>query len=184
MITHSRTLDKHKKVGRLWQRFINNQNNLTGLLFTMKIQNILSEDFQAQVAATPAPKIKFSDLDTLQVRVLQKLADGSLDVDAAKDSEYDIMADLAELGLLDQEYQLTKAGQKAVAIAQKLGGSAELLAARKKQQSMDTFDRDGVPALDVEVDDTVDDDALPGDEEVEDEDEFNFNLGQRGRTEF
>lgn len=150
----------------------------------MKIQNILSEDFQAQVAATPAPKIKFSDLDTLQVRVLQKLADGSLDVDAAKDSEYDIMADLAELGLLDQEYQLTKAGQKAVAIAQKLGGSAELLAARKKQQSMDTFDRDGVPALDVEVDDTVDDDALPGDEEVEDEDEFNFNLGQRGRTEF
>jgi hypothetical protein len=150
----------------------------------MNIQNILSEDFQAQVAATPAPKIKFSDLDTLQVRVLQKIADGSLDVDTAKDSEYDIMADLAELGLLDQEYQLTKAGQKAVAIAQKLGGSAELLAARKKQQSMDTFDRDGVPALDVEVGDTVDDDALPGDEEVEDEDEFNFNLGQRGRTEF
>jgi hypothetical protein len=150
----------------------------------MNIQNILSEDFQAQVAATPAPKIKFSDLDTLQVRVLQKIADGSLDVDTAKDSEYDIMADLAELGLLDQDYQLTKAAQKAVAIAQKLGGSAELLAARKKQQSMDTFDRDGVPALDVEVGDTVDDDALPGDEEVEDEDEFNFNLGQRGRTEF
>ncbi|BBA65444.1 predicted ORF [Xanthomonas phage XacN1] len=150
----------------------------------MKIQNILSEDFQAQVAATPAPKIKFSDLDTLQVRVLQKLADGSLDVDTAKDSEYDIMADLAELGLLDQDYQLTKAGQKAVAIAQKLGGSAELLAARKKQQSMDTFDRGGAPALDVEVDDTVDDDALPADDEVEDEDEFDFNLGQRGRTEF
>lgn len=150
----------------------------------MNIQNILSEDFQAQVAATPAPKIKFSDLDTLQVRVLQKIADGSLDVDTAKDSEYDIMADLAELGLLDQDYQLTKAGQKAVAIAQKLGGSAELLAARKKQQSMNNFDRDGVPALDVEVDDTVDDDALPGDDEVEDEDEFDFNLGQRGRTEF
>lgn len=150
----------------------------------MKIQNILSEDFQAQVAATPAPKIKFSDLNSLQVGILQRMADGSVTIDNATDKQYDIMADLAELGLLDQEYQLTKAGQKAVAIAQKLGGSAELLAARKKQQSMDTFDRDGVPALDVEVDDTVDDDALPGDEEVEDEDEFNFNLGQRGRTEF
>jgi hypothetical protein len=150
----------------------------------MKIQNILSEDFEAQVAATPAPKIKFNDLNSLQVGILQRMADGSVTVDNATDKQYDIMADLAELGLLDQEYQLTKAGQKAVAIAQKLGGSAELLAARKKQQSMDTFDRNGVPALDVEVDDTVDDDALPGDEEVEDEDEFNFNLGQRGRTEF
>lgn len=150
----------------------------------MKIQNILSEDFQAQVAATPAPKIKFSDLNSLQVGILQRMADGSVTVDNATDKQYDIMADLAELGLLDQEYQLTKAGQKAVAIAQKLGGSAELLAARKKQQSMDTFDRNGVPALDVEVDDTDDDNALPGDEEVEDEDEFNFNLDQRGRTEF
>lgn len=150
----------------------------------MKIQNILSEDFQAQVAATPAPKIKFSDLNSLQVGILQRMADGSVTIDNATDKQYDIMADLAELGLLDQDYQLTKAGQKAVAIAQKLGGSAELLAARKKQQAMDTFDRDGTQSLDVEVDDTVDDDALPGDEEVEDEDEFEFNLGQRGRTGF
>lgn len=151
----------------------------------MKIQNILSEDFQAQVAATPAPKIKFSDLDTLQVRVLQKLADGSIDVDTAKDSEYDIMADLAELGLLDQDYQLTKAGQKAVAIAQKLGGSAELLAAKKKQQSMNDFDRGSAPALDIDAeDDIVPADGLPADDEIEDEDEFEFNLGQRGRTEF
>lgn len=150
----------------------------------MKIQNILSEDFQAQVAATPAPKIKFSDLNSLQVGILQRMADGSVTIDNATDKQYDIMADLAELGLLDQEYQLTKAGQKAVAIAQKLGGSAELLSARKKQQSMDTFDRNGVSALDVDVDDTVDDNTLPGDEEVDDEDEFNFNLGQRGRTDF
>jgi hypothetical protein len=151
----------------------------------MNIQNILSEDFQAQVASTPAPKIKFSDLDTLQVRVLQKLADGSLDVDTAKDSEYNIMADLAELGLLDQEYQLTKAGQKAVAIAQKLGGSAELLAARKKQQSMNNFGRDGAPPVDVDAeDDIAAADGLPADDEVDDEDEFEFNLGQRGRTAF
>lgn len=150
----------------------------------MKIQNILSEDFQAQVAATPAPKIKFSDLNSLQVGILQRMADGSVTIDNATDKQYDIMADLAELGLLDQEYQLTKAGQKAVAIAQKLGGSAELLAARKKQQSMNKFDRNGV--ADLDVDDTVDNDALPGDEEVEDDDddEFNFNLGRRGRTDF
>lgn len=148
----------------------------------MKIQNILSEDFQAQVA-TPAPKIKFSDLNTLQVRVLQKLADGSLDVDTASDSEYDIMADLAELGLLDNEYQLTKAGQKAVAIAQKLGGSAELLAAKKKQQAMNNFDRDGATTVDVETNDTDEVDPLTGDE-VEDEDEFRFNLEPRGRSAF
>lgn len=151
----------------------------------MKIQNILAEDFGGQVAATAAPKIKFSDLDTLQVRILQKLADGSLDVESAKDSEYDIMADLAELGLLDQEYQLTKAGQKAVAIAQKLGGSAELLAAKKKQQSMSDFDRSGAPAGDtvgVEVDGATGDDTL--DFEDEGEDEFEFNLGQRGHNAF
>ncbi len=152
----------------------------------MKIQNILSEDFQAQVAANPAPKIKFSDLNSLQVRVLQRMADGTLDVDNAKDTEYDIMADLAELGLLDQDYQLTKAGQKAVDIAQKLGGSAELLAARKKQQAMDKFDRNGAPPVDVDVEDGVegDVDSIPNDDDGEEGDEFNFNLGQRGRNEF
>lgn len=147
----------------------------------MKIQNILNEDFGTQIAATAAPKIKFSDLDTLQVRVLQKLADGSLDVDSAKDSEYDIMADLAELGLLDGEYQLTKAGQKAVAIAQKLGGSAELLAAQKKQQSMNNFDRGAADVGEVPAEDGFDDLDPVGDEG--EEDEFEFNLGQR-RPEF
>lgn len=147
----------------------------------MKIQNILSEDFQAQTA-TAAPKIKFSDLDTLQVRVLQRMADGILNVDNAKESEYDIMADLAELGLLDQEYELTKAGQKAVSIAKQVGGSAELLAARKKQQSLNQFDRHNTPPSDdpSSLDSMDGMDVGPDDAAgIEpDDDEFEFELNR------
>lgn len=148
----------------------------------MNIQNILSEEFQAQAATTAAPKIKFSDLDTLQVRVLQRMADGILNVENAKENEYDIMADLAEMGLLDQEYELTRAGQKAVDIAKQIGGSAELMAARKKQQAMSQFDHqhstgisddpeslDGMDGMDVGPDDSAG---------IEDEDEFEFELNR------
>lgn len=151
----------------------------------MKIQNILSEDFQTQVASTPAPKIKFSDLNTLQVRVLQRMADGILNVDNAKESEYDIMSDLAELGLLDQEYELTKAGLKAVDIAKKLGGSAELLAAKKKQQAMQNFDNQNSDIEPTELDgmDVDDTSVLEPDDEFE-EDEFEFDLNKNGRLSF
>lgn len=145
----------------------------------MKIQNILTEEFGTQVSPLQTPKLTFRDLNTLQVRTLQRIADGQVDVDSANDNEYDIMADLAELGLLDQEYQLTKSGQNAVAIAKKLGGSSELLAARKKQQSMNDFDRNGgnqdmdPPGLDNMG---ISDDSVP-DPDDEEGDEFDFNLG-------
>lgn len=175
-----KVLDKRQKDSTLCPLVINIQNNLTGQTFSMKIQNILAEDFGGAPAAPATPSIKFKDLNTLQVRTLQRMADGQVDVDSANENEYDIMADLVELGLLDQEYQLTKAGQNAVAIAKKIGGSAELLDARKKQQAMSNFDRTGAAPDDVEVDGVEFDDA---DGEPEEEDEFKFDLG-KGRPAF
>lgn len=155
----------------------------------MKIQTILNEDFAP--AAKPRG-ILFSDLNTLQVRTLQRLANGEVDVDNASDNEYDIMSDLAELGLLDQDYALTQLGSKAVAIAKKLGGSAELLAARKRQEKLGAIDKDEkAMAADVQADMNGPGyngaPSLPDEVDAED-DEFDFDLDQkqspRGRLNF
>ena len=175
-----KVLDKPKKDSTLCPLVINIQNNLTGQTFSMKIQNILAEEFGgAPAVAAATPSIKFNDLNTLQVRTLQRIADGQVDVDSANENEYDIMTDLAELGLLDQEYQLTKRGQNAVNIAKQLGGSAELVNARKKQQAMSNFDRTGAAPDDVEVETEFSD--IDG--EPEEEDEFRFDLS-KGRPAF
>lgn len=147
----------------------------------MKIQTILNED----VAPATAPSISFNDLNTLQVRTLTRIANGEVDVDSADEKEYDIMSDLVELGLLDAEYQLAQRGMNAVALAKKLGGSAEVLAARQRTQAMksqsganddDMVDEpDGGPVADggairqAPFDDFEDDETG---------DEFDFKLGR------
>lgn len=105
----------------------------------MHIQDILNEDFKSN---SSVPSIRFNDLNTLQVRTLLRLADGEVDIESASDSEYDVMADLADMGLLDDEYNLNERGQKAVAIAKKLGGSAEVADARARQRKYDSMDAD------------------------------------------
>lgn len=134
----------------------------------MRIQTLLNEDFAPDA---PASALSFNDLNTLQVRTLQRIASGEVDVDTADEKEYDIMADLAELGLLDDEYALSERGAKAVAIAKRLGGSAEVVAARRKQGKLDAFDASG-----EQYDPDADDDlplqgsqGIGGDEFGEDE---------------
>jgi len=136
----------------------------------MKIQTILSENFNAMAQAQG---IKFSDLNTLQVRTLQRIANGEVDVETAEEREYDIMADLAEMGLLDQEYAMTERGMKAVAIAKKLGGSSELLAAKRRGEKMGAPNADNPELPPVEGEDDV---AGMGGEE----DEFSFDMENGG----
>lgn len=113
----------------------------------MRIQVLLNEE------AFPTTSISFGDLNTLQVRTLLRLADGSVDIDTASEKEYDIMSDLYDLGLLDQEYNLSERGQKAVAIAQKRGGSAEVQDAKRRQERLANFDRNNGSVGSNEVDD-------------------------------
>lgn len=132
----------------------------------MHIQEILNEE----VAQVTAPTVTFNDLNTLQVRTLLRIANGEVDVDSASEKEYDIMTDLVDLGLLDQEYQLSQRGSNAVLIAKKLGGSAEVQAARQRTQAMQNATGD---VEDVEVAlDTMDID----DDDVPDDDDFRFNI--------
>ena len=141
----------------------------------MKIQTLLNED--ATMVASPATSLKYSDLNTLQIRTLQRIADGLVDVDSANDKEYDIIADLHDLGLLDDDYALTQRGQNAVAISKKLGGSSELMDAKRRQERMGQEAGDVVDDVEVEVGDEV-----PPEEEGDEE--FNFDIGTRSATRF
>ncbi len=145
----------------------------------MHIQTLLNEEF---APAAPAVSVRYDDLSTQQVRTLQRIADGVIDVDSADEKEYDIIADLHELGLLDDEYALTKRGLAAVQIAKKLGGSAEVLQAQRRQAKLDNG-----PAANDDIELDVDAGVVDGDElpPVEDEDEYEFDVNAgRPQTRF
>jgi hypothetical protein len=139
----------------------------------MKIENILSEDFTPTQTVAP---LKFKDLNTLQIRTLKRIASGQVDVDTASEKEYDIMADLHDLGLLDDEYNLSQSGDKAVKIADKLGGSYELVAARNKQQALNSFDKRNQSTVDVNDDTDTESLDFSDDDDFGDNDEFDFRL--------
>lgn len=156
----------------------------------MKIQTILNEDFSqdmdagsvgdTQPPATSVPKLRFNDLSTVQVGTLQRIANGSIDVDSASESDYDTMTELADLGLLDQEYQLNDRGAKVVAIAKKMGGSSELLAARAKQAKLGQSAAPQAPAAtddDAGADLGGDDLGLSDDDDGA-QDDYDFRLNR------
>ena len=151
----------------------------------MKIQTLLNEEFAAN---TPAQKLRFSDLNTLQVRTLLRIANGEVDVDSASEKEYDIITDLHDLGLLDDEYALAPRGLKAVEVANQLGGSAELVAARDKQGKLDSGAADRA-ADDIEAGVGVEVDAVPNGNDselppVDDDEEFDFGTGTQPQNKF
>ncbi|QDJ96460.1 hypothetical protein Xoosp13_274 [Xanthomonas phage Xoo-sp13] len=161
----------------------------------MKIQSILNEDFAPTTPPTAtddtgaAPQtpvedggdsLRFNDLSAAQVGTLKRIASGAIDVDSASDSDYDTMVELADLGLLDQEYNVNERGQKVIAIAKRLGGSSDILAARAKQDKL----RGGAGAPQVTNDgglDTADlgNDVPPAeDSELDDDGEYDFRLNR------
>ena len=84
----------------------------------MKILEILvKENFDfgddAEVKGFSAPKISVSDLNSLQLRTLNRLKDGVVDLDSASDKELEIIMDLIDLGLVDADGNVTDAGTEA-----------------------------------------------------------------------
>ncbi len=84
----------------------------------MKILEILvKENFDfgddAEVKGFSAPKISVSDLNSLQLRTLNRLKDGVVDLDTASDKELEIIMDLIDLGLVDADGNVTDAGTEA-----------------------------------------------------------------------
>ena len=71
----------------------------------MDIRNILNEEFDS---------LSRSELTSLQLRTLNRLNDGTVDLDSASDREADLIMELIDLGLVDDNGQLTDAGMAAL----------------------------------------------------------------------
>lgn len=54
--------------------------------------------------------VTLADLNSLQLRTLNRIANGAVTVDTASDREFEVMEDLHALGLLNDEYELSDAG--------------------------------------------------------------------------
>jgi hypothetical protein len=70
--------------------------------------------------------LTFRDLNSRQVSVLKRIANGSLDPELANEKELEVLDSLVDMGLLtDLAYELTPQGQRVVQIARKYGSSLE-----------------------------------------------------------
>ena len=130
----------------------------------MKISDILvKENFDfgddADVKGFSAPTISVSDLNSLQLRTLNRLKDGVVDLDSASDKELEIIMDLIDLGLVDAEGNVTDAGTEA--------GETPDTNVKYDGDDGEQIDVDG-----LDVDDFDD---------VDDNNDIDFNIG-RGRN--
>ncbi len=85
----------------------------------MKILDLLiKENFDFEIGqderSFSAGKISVSDLNSLQLRTLKRLQDGSVDIENASDKELDLIMELIETGLVDDDGRLTDAGLEAI----------------------------------------------------------------------
>jgi hypothetical protein len=77
-------------------------------------------------------EIMFSDITPEQIGVLIKLNSGEIDIDSADERQFDVMTDLRGMGIIDQEWNLTREGRAAAMHAEKNGGSHDLQKARER----------------------------------------------------
>lgn len=106
--------------------------------------------------------LTFRDLNSRQVSVLKRIANGSLDPDLAGENELPVLDTLADMGLLTTlGYELTPQGERVVQIARKYGSSLETrdAAMRDRKLGRDSFERrrysdvgDGDDFADVDAD--------------------------------
>lgn len=104
----------------------------------MKILDIIvTEDFEFDGNSTASEPKSFSagvmsvsDLNSLQIRTLKRLSSRAVDIETASDKEVDLIMELIELGLVDNDGELTPSGQEAIEapstnvdIAPKIAGS-------------------------------------------------------------
>lgn len=130
----------------------------------MRILDVLiSENFDfddGDVTGFTAPKISVSDLNSLQLRTLNRVKTGQVDIETASDKELDIIMDLIELGLIDDDGNVTDAGNEAVEddsqyrISPDTDVDTEFNDDYDEQDRVRTADTDSIP---VGVDDDDDD---------------------------
>lgn len=107
----------------------------------MRIQVLLNEEAVAPRAVT------FEQLTPRQIHLLKKIHAGRIDFETMEFEDLDEVNELLHYGLVDDDYQPTERGLKALAIA-KVKGDQELDAVRQKQQAKSSFDNREMPASD------------------------------------
>lgn len=93
----------------------------------MKTGDILLETKQKVVEIS----LDFNDLSSIQIGALRAIHDGRLDFDNASDRMQNVLYDLQDFNLIDDFYELTPTGQKAVKLAMEIGGSERRQAAQR-----------------------------------------------------
>ena len=89
--------------------------------------------------------LDFNDLTSIQIGALRAIHDNRFDFDTASDRMLDVVTELQNLNLVDDIFDLTELGSKAVTIALQLGGSQRRQAAARA-------------AIKVELDEDYDED--------------------------
>lgn len=89
--------------------------------------------------------LDFNDLTSIQIGALRAIYDNRLDFDNASERMLDVVSELQNLSLVDDTFELTDLGNKAVQLALQLGGSERRQAAARaaaKVQLDDIYDDD------------------------------------------
>lgn len=123
----------------------------------MKTSKLLEETTQEIVEIS----LDFNDLSAMHIGALRAIHDGRLDFVNATDRMMDLVYELQGFNLVDDAYDLTETGKKAVGLALTLG-SAERRAAAAKAEKLKTYDPDEDIYNDYE--DQMDDDDWSDDE--------------------
>ena len=103
----------------------------------MKVTNILTETVNTKLTES----YDFNELSSLHIAALKAINDGRMDIDNASDRMFDMVYELIHNGLVTNDITLTPAGERAIELAQELGGSKERRrAAAQKDVEVDISD--------------------------------------------
>lgn len=97
-------------------------------------ENEFSKDLKRTLKEQRGGRLNFNDLSPMQVAAIRGIADGRVDFENASDKMLDVMDELQDLGVLNQQYELTGMGQKAAELAQKHGSLEKRKAQQRVQQ--------------------------------------------------
>lgn len=137
----------------------------------MRIQVLLNEE------SMPTRSVSFDQLTDEQVYLLKKINSGRLDIETLEFEKLSSLDDLRDLGLIDDDYNLTERGTKAMAIS-RIHDQRNLDSVRQKQAGVRDFDRrnssDGFSDSDHDMGIADGKNLLPRRKE---DDEFEFDFG-------
>ena len=115
--------------------------------------------FESNTGMELTKDISFDDLSSLHIAAIRAIADNRMDYDNMSDRMMDVVSELQAYGLVDDTYNLTGAGNKALTIYHMVGGGAERRRAAAQKH--------------VDVDDIYNTDYGPND--LEDESPYQMN---------